>query len=156
MSFTDTIAQVTLRVPERGADSPAQDFDLQITDIAISVDGQPTQQVPGKLDGDSPELTIDLDQPSADFTISYVASGAVVRTEPSSAHRAKALVTPVLIEAADDSSGIVTVKGADVLNLGCAAPDQAMEACGQQTDGGWEVELPTLDTEVIAQVDLPQ
>ena len=65
-------------------------------------------------------------------------------------------MTPVLIEAAADSSGIVTVNGTDVLNIGRAAPNQPMVACGRKTEDGWEVELPTLDTEVIAQVDLPQ
>ena len=84
VSFTETIAQVTLRVPERGPDSPPR----------ISISRSPTSRFPSTgsppnrslaASTATPRLTIDLDQPSDDFTISYVASGAIVHTEPSSA-----------------------------------------------------------------------
>ena len=79
-----------------------------------------------------------------------------MRTEPSSAHRAKVLVTPLQVAAATAGTALIRVGGAEVLNLGCAAARSTHRGLRQADRDGWEVTNDPLDTDVIAQVDLPE
>lgn len=153
LEFDDTVSMLRLRVPQRGNASAIADFKPTVDSIEIAVAGQPIQRITDRLTSGE-DITIDLDHPSDSITLTYVAEGAIVRTEPSSAHRAKAWMTPLRVGAAEGSARLLTVQGPDVLNIGCAERS-ATVACGQQTDDGWTVE-PGAATNVIAQVDLPE
>ena len=153
LEFDSTVATLRLLVPKRGDNSAIADFEPTVDTIEIAVAGEPVQRVSDELSaGDT--VTIELAHPSESISVSYVANGAVVRTEPSSAHRAKAWMTPLRVSVGDGSARSLTVRGDNILNLGCAERAATL-ACGEQTDDGWTV-TPGATTNVIAQVDLPE
>jgi hypothetical protein len=155
LTFAQKVSQITLSLPRRPVGTAAADFEPQVSDVEVSVPGQPTRRLATEIAAGS-RIIVDLDSPSDTIELSYLAEGAVLRTEPSSAHRAKALVTPLRIVVDEGSTRILVVKGPDVLNLGCTPPGRSMQACGDRIEAGWEVAPETPDTDVIAQVDLPE
>lgn len=153
LDFDRAVSTLVLTVPRGDVEVGTADFDPEVTAIEISVPGEPAQSVDGDLlPGDT--TSVRLDKQATTFELSYTASGTVVRTEPSSAHRAKALVTSLTVMTGEGSTSTFTVEGDDILNLGCTDPG-ATVACGEQADGGWSVTPTSATTEVIAQVDLP-
>jgi hypothetical protein len=154
LEFDTTVNTLMLSIPRADPKSATAGFEPRIREIEIRSAGAPAQTVDADLAAGE-TLAVDLAQPSDSVTVRYVVDGAVVQTDPSGAHRAKALVTPVLIETGAGSTQALTVRGAEVLNLGCTDGTSTV-ACGEQTDAGWTVIPSSADTLVIAQVDLPK
>lgn len=154
LEFDTTVNTLMLSIPPADPKSATAEFEPRIREVEIRSAGAPAQTVDADLTAGE-TLTVNLAQPSDSVTVRYVVDGAVVQTEPSGAHRAKALVTPVLIETGAGSTQALTVRGAEVLNLGCIDGASTV-ACGEQTDAGWTVSPSSADTVVIAQVDLPK
>ncbi len=133
-----------------------QGFDPRVRDLVVLANGLPADTGSTALaQGDA--LRVALPRGTTRVVVSYRATGTVVRTEPSSANRALALIGVLDVRGTADASSTVEINGPGVLQAGCVPPDQVLTTCGGSTSRGWEVKLGAgqRDIDIVAQVDLP-
>ena len=149
----DPSSTVTVTMPDRRSLPSLSQFDPEATGIEVLA-GDTATRVPTSLaPGDT--VTVTLPHSTLEFDLVYTATGAVVRSLPSAAHRAAALVNPLSVGGAADAPVTTSVPGAT--NMGCVSAT-ATTACGGDTADGWAVTRRpgAADAGIVAQVDLPR
>lgn len=149
------VASLTLTVNKAMTSVSGGVFRPRINSLLITSANQPPLNVSRTIEpGD--RFTIALPHPARRFTLAYAASGAVRRSEPSSAHRALAVVALVTVVAAEDTTNTINISGENVTNIGCIEPSGTAVTCGSRTADGWTVTQNSGDQEtaVLAQLDL--
>jgi hypothetical protein len=88
--------------------------------------------------------------------VRYAATGVVLRSEPSTAGRALALATPLVIAQATGLPSQVDIESVMALNVGCVDLVGTMTGCGSRTSSGWTVETSPAEpyADVVVQLDL--
>jgi hypothetical protein len=153
--FDRPVATLRLAVPERSTSVSGGEFSPRVRNFHIVLSNHsPLRLHMTVKPGD--EFTITLPHPASRFDLVYAALGAVRRSQPSSAHRALALVTLVTMSPADLVTNTIRFNGANVTNLGCIQPSGTAIACGAQTPDGWSVTQNPgeQDVAIVAQLDL--
>jgi hypothetical protein len=153
--FDKPVSSVTLAVPKQAAIAGGGEFDPRIGNLQILMgDGPPMNVQQSLRPGTS--VTVTLPAAGTRLDIVYVAYHAVVRSKPSSQHRAAALVTPLVLTSASDLTSTLHIDGDHVTNIGCTKPDGTSQSCGSESSDGWTVtRTPQQRSDaVIAQVDL--
>lgn len=149
------VTSLTLTVNKRMTSGGGGVFRPRINGLLITSANQPPLNVSRTIEpGDS--FTIALPYPARRFTLAYAATGAVRRSEPSSAHRALAVVALVTIVTAEDTTNTINISGENVINIGCIEPSGTAVTCGSKTADGWTVTQKPADQEtaILAQLDL--
>jgi hypothetical protein len=153
--FDKPVSSVTLAVPKQAAIAGGGEFDPRIGNLQILMgDGPPMNVQQSLRPGTS--VTVTLPAAGTRLDVVYVAYHAVVRSKPSSQHRAAALVTPLALTSAPDLTSTLHIDGDHVTNIGCTKPDGTSQSCGSESSDGWTVtRTPQQRSDaVIAQVDL--
>jgi hypothetical protein len=149
------VSSVTLAVPKQAATAGGGAFDPRIGNLQILMgDRSPLNVSQSLRPGTS--VTVRLPAAATRLDVVYVAYHAVVRNEPSSAHRAAALATPLTLSPSSGVTSTVHIVGDNVTNVGCTAPDGSSQTCGSESSNGWTVtRTPQHHGDaVIAQLDL--
>ncbi|MGZ4460464.1 MAG: hypothetical protein ACXVW9_15195 [Nocardioidaceae bacterium] len=131
----------------------ARQFHQQVRGLSVQWAGHALQSRGTMLPGQS--TTIELTGGATRVTVGYDVHGAVVRSQPSSAGRALALLTPLEVDQVPGVRTQVRLTSPEVLNVGCVAPGGALHTCGAQVGQTWVVDgtAPQPVAEVVAQVD---
>lgn len=155
VSLDRPAAQLTLIVPKRTTTVSGGLFRPRIKGLRITMGKSASLNVRRRIEpGDV--LTLALPHPARRFTVAYDATGAVRRSQPSSAHRALAVVSLMTIKLGEDVENTIDITGAAVTNIGCIEPSGTAVVCGSATPDGWTVtQNPAQqETVVIAQLNL--
>jgi hypothetical protein len=153
--FDKPVSSVTLTVPKQAATAGGGEFDPRIGNLQILMGDGPAMNVRQSL---RPRTSVTVPLPTAasrlDFV--YVAYHSIVRSEPSSQHRAAALVTPLTLTSGSGVTSTLHIAGDNVTNIGCTKPDGTSRSCGSESSDGWTVvRTPQQQRDaVIAQLDL--
>ncbi len=150
-----SVTSLRLTVPKWTTSVNGGEFHPSIKNFQVFLGDHPPLTVSrAVLPGDS--LVVALPKSTRTFTLAYVASGAVRKSEPSSAHRALALVTLVTMRPAERITNTINVTSASVTNIGCFEPSGTAMTCGSETADGWTVTQGPSDqkTAIVAQLDL--
>jgi hypothetical protein len=153
--FDNPVSSVTLAVPKQAATAGGGEFDPRIGNLQILMgDGAPMNVRQSLRPGTS--ITVTLPEAGTRLDVVYVAYHAIVRSEPSSQHRAAALVTPLTLTSSSGLTSTLHITGDHVTNIGCTAPDGTSQSCGSESADGWTVtRTPQQQRDaVIAQLDL--
>lgn len=131
----------------------ARQFHPQVGGLSVRWDGHRLQSHGTMLPGQS--TTIELTGGATRVTVGYDVHGAVVKSRPSSAGRALALLTPLEVDHVPGIRTQVRLTSPEVLNVGCVAPGGALHTCGAQVGQTWVVDgtAPQPVAEVVAQLD---
>jgi hypothetical protein len=153
--FSQAVSALDLTVPQQTTTVSGGAFHPRIGNLQVLLgDGAPINVrqslYPGKT------VTVDLPGPTTRLDIVYVAYGAVVRSQPSSQHRAIALVNPLTLSSHSDMASTLHIDGTNVTNIGCTWPNGASQSCGSESSHGWTVTrgAKQQDVAVVAQLDL--
>lgn len=151
ISFRDPRSVLVLRNPARTGVTEVFQPRIQMRWVRTDNGRQPLRELvaPGGT------VTVRLGQPTASLALGYSVTHAVVRSEPSTAGRALALVTPLRMADATAPPRSVEVHAPAVRNLGCVQAVEPMVACGVRTTFGWSVTPSQQVVDVVAQLDLP-
>ncbi|MDX6319762.1 MAG: hypothetical protein QOD35_3162 [Nocardioidaceae bacterium] len=153
--FDKPVSSVTLAVPKQAATAGGGEFDPRIGNLQILMgDGAPMNVRQSLRPGTS--TTVTLPEAGTRLDVVYVAYHAIVRSEPSSQHRAAALVTPLTLTSSSGLTSTLHIAGDNVTNIGCTKPDGTSQSCGSESPDGWTlVRTPRQQADVvIAQLDL--
>ncbi len=153
--FDKPVSSVTLTVPKQAATAGGGEFDPRIGNLQILLgDGPPMNVQQSLRPGRS--VTVSLPAAGTRLDVVYVAYHAIVRSEPSSQHRAAALVTPLTLASTSDLTSTLHIAGDNVTNIGCTKPDGTSQTCGSESSDGWTVTRSSQQQgdAVIAQLDL--
>ncbi len=149
------VTSLRLTLPKWTRTVSGGEFHPLVKDFHVILGNQPPLRVHRtRKPGES--FRVALPSPARRFDVVYAALGAVRRSEPSSAHRALALVTLVTMAPDDAVTNTIHFTGANVTNLGCIAPSGTAAPCGFGTADGWSVTQGPGEqrTAIIAQLDL--
>jgi hypothetical protein len=152
--FGRPVDTVTFSVPPQSSAVGGGMFHPRVGNLQVLIAGHRPINV---LAGVTPGTPVTVRLPAAVRTLdlAYVAYGAVHLSEPSSTHRAAALVTTLGVA---PFAGVTTVQvdGSDITNIGCFSDDGTASACGTQTSSGWTVvrDSSAPHVAIIAQVDV--
>jgi hypothetical protein len=153
--FSEPVANFTLTVPKQVTTVSGGAFHPRIGNLQVLLgDGAPINVRQSLRPGS--KVTVDLPGPTTRLDIVYVAYGAVVRSQPSSQHRAIALVNPLTLSPRAGMASTLHVDGTNVTNIGCTRPGGASWSCGAESAHGWTVTRgPNQEpVAVVAQLDL--
>jgi hypothetical protein len=153
--FDKPVSSVTLTVPKQAAIAGGGEFDPRIGNLQILMgDGPPMNVRQSLRPGTS--VTVTLPAAVTRLDVVYVAYHAIVRSAPSSQHRAVALVTPLALTSTSELTSTLHIAGDNVTNIGCTKPDGSSQSCGSESSDGWTVtRTPQQQRDtVIAQLDL--
>jgi hypothetical protein len=153
--FDKPVSSVTLAVPKQAATAGGGEFDPRIGNLQILMgDGPPMNVRQSLRPGTSTKVT--LPEAGTRLDVVYVAYHAIVRSEPSSQHRAAALVTPLTLTSSSGLTSTLHIAGDNVTNIGCTKPNGTSRSCGSESPDGWTVvRTPQQQADaVIAQLDL--
>ncbi|MDX6367481.1 MAG: hypothetical protein QOK30_2557 [Nocardioidaceae bacterium] len=153
--FDKPVSRVRLAVPKQAATAGGGAFDPHIGNLQILMgDGAPMNVRQSLRPGTS--ITVPLPAAGTRLDVVYVAYHAIVRSEPSSQHRAVALVTPLTLASTSGLTSTLHIGGDNVTNIGCTKPDGTSQSCGSESSDGWTViRTPQQQRDaVIAQLDL--
>jgi hypothetical protein len=153
--FDKPVSSITLAVPKQAATAGGGEFDPRIGNLRILMgDGPPMNVRQSLRPGTS--VTVRLPAAGTRLDVAYVAYHAIVRSEPSSQHRAAALVTPLTLTPTSGLTATLHIAGDNVSNIGCTKPDGTSQSCGSESSDGWTVtRTPQQQSDaVIAQLDL--
>lgn len=151
-------AELTLETSDlTTASGIAGDFDPEVTELRVSVDGAELEAVP--VEGSTTQWVVTVPNPSADSTVevTYVLAGAIVRSVPSTDGRGLGVVAPLTRNLLGSTPLRVEFTGDAVLSIACpGAPDLVGQLCGRMGDGGWTADAPAGDPPVVTiQLNLP-
>jgi hypothetical protein len=153
--FSQAVSTLDLTVPQQTTSVSGGAFHPRIGNLQVLLgDGAPINVrqslYPGKT------VTVDLPGPTTRLDIVYVAYGAVVRSQPSSQHRAIALVNPLTLSPHAAMASTLHIDGTNVTNVGCTWPNGASQSCGSESAHGWTVTRGAKQRHVavVAQLDL--
>jgi hypothetical protein len=149
-----SVSSLTLSVPDPHSVRAAAPYRPHITGIEVAPSGSSPIPVVDLNAGSSADVGI---SGGGAITVTYQATGAVVRSEPSPPGRRAVLATPLTIRAGQPIMATVAVPRAT--NFGCWGPHASTSVvCGEATAHGWQVALTPerAGDIVIAQVNLPR
>jgi hypothetical protein len=153
--FDQPVSTITLTVPKLAATAGGGAFDPRIGNLQILVGSAAPINVAQSLHAGT-SVTVHLPAATSRLDVVYVAYHAVVRSKPSSQHRAAALVTALTLTPNTDMTTTLHIDGSNVTNIGCTSPDGISQTCGSESAKGWTVSRrpQQQDQAVIAQLDL--
>jgi hypothetical protein len=153
--FGRPVDTVTFSVPAQSSAVGGGVFRPRIGNLQVLIPDRRPINVLAQVTSSSP-VTVRLPTSVQSLNLTYVTYGAVHLSEPSSTHRAAALVTTLAVS---PFAGVTTiqVKGPDVTNIGCFSDDGTASSCGTQDADGWTVVRDSGDPHVaiLAQINLP-
>ncbi len=150
----EPVDEISLTAPDVGrAGTQFEGAQPVATMVQLSADGQPIRVSDPVADGQ-------VDVPAegvTQFQLSYQINGTTMRSGPSTARRALAVVSPLLAEAPSDLPVAVIFNG-PVLSVNCPLLDLAERSCGQGTSERIQVGgiLSFDDAVITIQFDLPR
>jgi hypothetical protein len=153
--FDQPVSSVTLTVPKQAAIAGGGAFDPRIGNLQILLrDGSPVSVRQSIHTGT--KVIVDLPAKTTSLDVVYVAYRSVVRSQPSSQHRAAALVTPLTLTPSAGMTSTLHINGRNVSNIGCISPSGVAKFCGSQSSAGWTITRGPgqQNVAVIAQLDL--
>jgi hypothetical protein len=153
--FDKPVSSITLSVPKQAATAGGGEFDPRIGNLQILMGDGPAMNVRQSLRPGT-SVTVPLPTAASRLDFVYVAYHSIVRSEPSSQHRAAALVTPLTLTSGSGVTSTLHIAGDNVTNIGCTKPDGTSQSCGSESSDGWTVvRTPQQQRDaVIAQLDL--
>jgi hypothetical protein len=153
--FIQPVSSLSLTVPKQATTVSGGAFHPRIGNLQVLLgDGAPINVRQSLQPGS--KVTVDLPGPTTRLDIVYVAYGAVVRSQPSSQHRAIALVNPLTLIPGAGMSSTLHINGTNVTNIGCTGPGGRSWSCGSESAHGWTVTRGPNQkhVSVVAQLDL--
>jgi hypothetical protein len=153
--FASPVTSVTLTMPEQATTVSGGIFNPRIGNLQILTGKADPLNVPTAPKAGK-SVAVDLPYATNSVDIVYVAYGAIVKSQPSTAHRAVALATPLSVTSTKDVTSTLHVNGSNVTNIGCSDPNGAAKVCGTKSGNSWTVTLGPDERNwtVIAQLDL--
>jgi hypothetical protein len=146
------VRELQLAVPQRrGVTATLQPV---LDEVTVETGGQ---EVPvGSTLHRGDRTTVPLPGRTTQAVVRYAATGVVLRSEPSTAGRALALATPLVIAQATGLPSQVDIESVMALNVGCVDLVGTMTGCGSRTSSGWTVETSPAEpyADVVVQLDL--
>lgn len=132
-----------------------------VVELSVEVDGE-SITIPAPEDRKGP-WEIQLPQMATEVVLRYVLDGATERSRPALDTRALLVVRPLTAESAEGmaetaSTSVIEINGVVVHNLVCSDRPMDDQLCARQEGGRlWRTAaVPSVDSTVVAQVDLPQ
>jgi hypothetical protein len=153
--FDHPVSSIALTVPRLATTAGGGAFNPRIGNLQILVGNASPINVPQSLHAGT-SVTVHLPAATSRLDVVYVAYNAVVRSKPSSQHRAAALVTPLTLTPTAGMTSTLHIDGSNVTNIGCTSPDGTSKTCGSENAQGWMVTRgpSQQDLAVIAQLNL--
>jgi hypothetical protein len=150
------IPSLTVKVLTPVPGTSTADFHPTISQLTMTVDGQPTQTL-GRVLRSGNKVILDLPPGAQTVDLSYQAEGVFALSRHSVEGRGTLLLTPMIVVPANHLYGSISVHSPDVSNLGCSIAGDSPIACGTPTSDGWRVTAPPGQggVNVIAQFTLP-
>ncbi len=155
VEFRQPVATVALTVPQAATSVAGGAFNPRIGNLQI-LTGRSQPINVSQVVRSGATVTVQLPAPTTTLDVVYAAYGAVVRSVPSTAHRAYALISPLQVVSPQAMTSTRHVNGATIRNLACVRSNGSQTLCGSQTAQGWTVTQGPRqqDVAVVAQVDL--
>lgn len=149
--------ELRLELPDLSTGSAVEAvFDPVVTGLQVTIDGNPAPAVP--LSGSPTVWTVQSPSGTAPttMTVRYVTEGALVRSTPSQAGRALAVIAPLSHGAIGSLPVRIEIAYEGVLGVGCPRAPVASQVCGRRLEDRWVAEPPPgLPAVVVVQLDLP-
>lgn len=150
--------EIRLELPDLSSGSEVEaGFDPAVTSLQVTLDGNAVPAVPSGVPAAAWVVQSPSGIPPATMTVRYVLDGALLRSTPSQAGRALALIAPISQGVIGSLPLRIDIAYEGVLSVGCPrAVDPAGQVCGRRLEDRWTAEPPPgVPAVVVVQVDLP-
>jgi hypothetical protein len=156
VGFPHPVSRFEMSVTPAGTTRIRHTFHPTIDHLHVLVAGRPVTGVPLRI-GAGHDVRVSLPTNTKAVEVAYQATGVIARSLPSKAGRALMLATPLHISASMTTMTMLSLRGSQVLNVGCWPPGSPPQVCGNQIGEGWTVRLPAHAgaDDVVAQINLP-